>query len=287
MASDHSSHQSSIKSVYPPGVSSSLSKALETDLISADLRFTRTSKSSPYGIYGGPNSGSSSSTYGTKSNRKSSKTQFSEMAKCMLEILDDLQPVPQTLQTTDKNYKHLSSIRLQNSLLTKRDDDTESIDILMKELSNGQSDTSDLSDISSISYRTLPEQHIYEEILYDCLESSQKEGKLYGHYVPPHRAIDRRVDPTANGFAHSVEHRVEAPIHQSHIRHVPHVGSWGRTSNKPKQRSNLYTIFADESERRNICRSLEREFSKRVGIDSNTNSIQSIQTAVDNYGFKA
>ena len=279
-----STDYSTFKTGFPSPLTgvSSLSKAHESELFpSPELRHSinsRPLKSSAYSIYGAPHN-QSSSTYGTKSNRKSTKTHFTEMAKCMLEILDDLQPVPQNSDKTT-SYKHLSSTsRLQNCLLSKRDDETDSIDLLMKELSNGQSDTSDMSDISSISYRTFPEQHIYEEILYEeSLESAPKDHKIYGKYTPSRRSIGS----TANTFAHSTSaKRVDAPIHQSHIRHV---GSWGRTSNKPKQRSNLYQIFADESERRNISRSLEREFSKRNPIDCNTNSIQ---TVVDNYGFKA
>ncbi len=271
---------------------SALSKPHESDLdliTTSELRINATlsttmsrPKSNAYSIYG------NGLTIANKTNRKSTKSHFKEMAKCMLEILDDLQ-VPQNNQITNERQTIFDeSSQLQNSLLLKKPE-TESIDLLMKELSRGQSDNSDISDISSsISYRTLPEHHIYEEILYDCLESGPQQCK-YLHYSPRRQITS--ISST-NTFSHSSVNsiRLDAPIHQNRsispdIKHSNrHVGSWGRTSNKPKQRSNLYSLFADEMERRNISRSLEREYCKRRTVDINAGA--NIQTD-SNYGFKA
>ncbi|CAG2100079.1 unnamed protein product [Medioppia subpectinata] len=304
-------------STLKTGFSSHVSAAaheLDVDLITtSELRIAATlsstttarPKTSPYhSIYGTSGQCSTLTTgasYGSKSNRKSKKTHFTEMAKCMLEILDDLQ-VPQHHTGGHKAdiYKRSASLsastRLQTSILSTQSE-TDSIDLLMEELSS-VGDTSDLSDISSISYRTVPEQHIYEEILYDCLESQQRlpptDSPLYARYIPSHRRAMAATTTTGahlnNKFAHSSvgSIRVDAPIHQSHIRHV---GSWGRTRDKPKQRSNLYTIFADESERRNISRSLEREFCKsRKGVDimvgpNGRNNHHQTIIGVDNYDY--
>lgn len=71
------------------------------------------------------------------------------------------------------HYKYLfpsGDSRISDSAALPKQIGSKSLDAVLTDISR----QSDASDTSSASYRNLPEQHIYEEILYDSLDSKHK-----------------------------------------------------------------------------------------------------------------
>ncbi|RWS31353.1 hypothetical protein B4U80_05262 [Leptotrombidium deliense] len=164
---------------------------------------------------------------------KLSKSKFTEMAKYMLDILDDLQ--------TKKGDDLKSSI--QSTVSNKKVSD--------KHIYQDKSKASQHSDTASeASYNTLPEYHIYEEVLYDCMNSI-KHDESRVQFNEPEKTVSKVSD-------------LHTPIEKMipGLKSTSTAGSWGRRSyNRPKQRSNLYSLFTDSAQRRSISRSLEREWN--------------------------
>ncbi|CAN7989250.1 unnamed protein product, partial [Ixodes hexagonus] len=154
---------------------------------------------------------------------RSAKSRFNEVAKCMLEIIEDLQhkkltdprssrvrqppapPTPQLLRDAHAGGKRCSGVPQQRPV----------------------SDS---------------EYHVYEEVLYDFVSTGSTASDAT---VKPPPLPARPVEP----------------------------------GNRPKQRSNLYSLVRNQEERRNISRSLEqerssdkRELGDEYGFRSLTNS---------------
>ena len=204
-----------------------------------------------------------SGNYSRFPNRKSSsKSRFSQMAKCMLEILDDLK-----IKNTESNNQIYHDARL--TLSKDKLNETESIDSLMKELYSlpGQKDRSDNSEVSSSSYKTFPENHIYEEIIYDCLDnqSQQLNGKFGTTTTTTTTTTKYSGTSSLKDYPLNLNEKMLAvknsrsSLRQNRFERDH--GSWGRSSDRPKQRSNLYSLFSNEMERRKISKSLEREYN--------------------------
>ncbi|KAI1308691.1 hypothetical protein HDE_00412 [Halotydeus destructor] len=195
----------------------------------------------------------------------SSRSRFTEMAKCMLDILDDLQ-VSSTSATSSSSSPEMASSLApsasssdeqlsSNSSAQAMSDDSEpnanctpSAAILngqhkaepmlnashinailekhlkkraAKATASSVSSNLNSSSSSSCSYNTLPEYHIYEEVLYEALEPGTEVN-----------------------------------------------GNLSLTGNRAKQRSNIYSLFSDSENRKSLCRSLGQEYRPTSGLIS-------------------
>ncbi|KAL1435722.1 hypothetical protein MTO96_010507 [Rhipicephalus appendiculatus] len=130
---------------------------------------------------------------------RSAKSRFNEVAKCMLEIIEDLQHK----KITEPRPAKTSSSKLSVTATTA-----------------ASSSSQPLRDTHIDS-----EYHVYEEVLYDFVNSGGSVASELQRPPPPLPA------------------RPSEPGH------------------RPKQRSNLYSLVRNQEERRNISKSLEQEWS--------------------------
>ncbi|KAG8185900.1 hypothetical protein JTE90_028900 [Oedothorax gibbosus] len=173
----------------------------------------------------------------TVSMSKTAKCRFTEVARCMLEIIEDLQL--KKLQSPGENQ-----------------DKPQEKDTIQPPSENIKAvkTAEDLPSSNSETYASAAEYHVYEEIDYDFLSV---------HMLPE---IVKEPPPLPArpkcGMA-----KVPCPPLKKNV-------SATEVRNRPKQRGNLYCLFSDRVERRNISRSLEREW--RDNPDNQE----------DDYGFK-
>lgn len=137
---------------------------------------------------------------------RSAKSRFNEVAKCMLEIIEDLQHKKVTDQPRSSKPKQPASPAATASATTTHS---------FRDVYSGKRTVPPQRPLSDSEY------HVYEEVLYDFVNST---GTASDSPRPPPLPA-RPVDP----------------------------------GNRPKQRSNLYSLVRNQEERRNISKSLEQE----------------------------
>lgn len=150
------------------------------------------------------------------------KRKFTEVAKCMLEIIDDFQKLK--LKSPPRRDVAQFSLHTSRSERLRRSANQYIEDPLSR--AKGCPSRSSLSG----GYRPASEYHVYEEIIYDSMTSS---------FPGRHREVPPPLPARPNGLKKGGGH--------SGQRH------------EPKQRRNLYSIFTEKSDRRYISQSLERE----------------------------
>uniref|UniRef100_T1IIB0 Uncharacterized protein n=1 Tax=Strigamia maritima TaxID=126957 RepID=T1IIB0_STRMM len=175
------------------------------------------------------------------------KSRFSEVACCMLEIIEDLQrqkllsntvtKVEETRSCPSSGVPKETTMQDKNPILSTSPSSSSS-PVMPKELSGA-------------------DYHVYEEIMYDLgighRQNSPKRGSIEtkASVMPP--PLPKRPD---NGLRS--------------------VGSTVSNASQPKQRLNLYSLFQEQSDRRSISVSLEQEWRLE----------QESKTMDDEYGFK-
>lgn len=266
---------------------------------------------------------------GANRSRKSSRSRISEMAKYMLEILDDLQgnseksnknkssrstkePLEDDRspkQSVDHNklpqnffYSGLSNKKegpkaTRNDFITNNNGSNSS----NSGINQFKSNSGIFSDVlSEISYNSLPEYHIYEEIMYEGFHQQKQQQYRtpvsYQSTCPYNGKANLLIDAGRQLVKTECESHFSSPpsYSQDPRDHGWNHGSWGRCTNRPKQRRNLYSLFSDPVQRRTISRSLEREFRSdlthktRTALpnEKNTNSTDP-EVHYCEYGFKA
>ncbi|CAN7983859.1 unnamed protein product [Ixodes pacificus] len=138
---------------------------------------------------------------------RSAKSRFNEVAKCMLEIIEDLQ---------HKKLADPRSNRVRHPAPTTPQ--------LLRDAHSGAKRN------GSVPQRPMSdsEYHVYEEVLYDFVSTGSTTSDST---IKPPPLPARPVEP----------------------------------GNRPKQRSNLYSLVRNQEERRNISKSLEQEWSSDKG----------------------
>lgn len=124
-------------------------------------------------------------------------------------------------------------------------------------------------------YTSAAEYHVYEEITYDLVGDAPVFKALDAPPPLPARPTSMVIKPD-----HLQWTRTPSPPprrSRSALKKGPQnlVGAHIEIRNKPKQRGNLYCLFADRAERRNISRSLEREVR-----------VSGTEVQDDDYGFR-
>lgn len=168
---------------------------------------------------------------------KTAKCRFTEVARCMLEIIEDLQL--KKLQPPGEN---------QDQPQDQETSKPPSEDI------KAAKTVEDPPSTNSETYASAAEYHVYEEIDYDFLSV---------HMLPE---IVKEPPPLPARPKCGIS-KAPCPLLKKNV-------SATEVRNRPKQRGNLYCLFSDRVERRNISRSLEREWRD---IPDNQE---------DDYGFK-
>lgn len=191
----------------------------------------------------------------TVSMSKTAKCRFTEVARCMLEIIEDLQ-LKKLHPDSGKDLQQPPATEPQQP----GDDKVPSGELA--------GDTS--ASIRSETYASAAEYHVYEEIDYDFL-AVHLLPEIVKEVPPPLPA--RPVGMGAKGVP--PRKRAPSPPPRKALL-CPQKRNLTATEvrNRPKQRGNLYCLFSDRVERRNISRSLEREW--RDNPDNQE----------DDYGFK-
>lgn len=194
----------------------------------------------------------------TVSISKTAKCRFTEVARCMLEIIEDLQ-----MKKMQPDATKDSSTASEASKPTEVHPEAKS--------EEGKSTT----DSKSQFYTSAAEYHVYEEIAYDIVGESPPVFKVPD--VPP--PLPARPNIKLVKSDHQRPKAPSPPPRKSRCAQKKNPqsleGSIVEVRNRPKQRGNLYCLFADQAERRSISRSLEREF--RVSGTENED---------DDYGFR-
>ncbi|XP_069693297.1 uncharacterized protein [Periplaneta americana] len=216
------------------------------------------------GLTAPESSSSSESSCTSPTGPNSQSGRFSEVAKCMLEIIEDLQNQTQIPGLVPPGSTPLSppapapsaptpeSGPLPNSPLSSC---TEATGIWGPEMSPG----------ILLRQGTGPDYHVYEEIMYELTTRPRSDPG-----PPP---LPARPDGI---FRSGTTVKKPSPP-QSH---------------RPKQRSNLYSLFREPSARRDISQSLEQEFRgaghprRIVGPRSHTDQDRVIQSEEEEYGFR-
>lgn len=162
--------------------------------------------------------------------KPSAKSRFTEVAKCMLEIIEDLQLQVDTSGTTIKDASAVQALTAAAEM--------------------------DSASAVSVTYHTAAaDYHVYEEILYDFVAGAAAVGRSsdFRDTPPP-------LPARPSGLTQKQERTIFAQTVVSTTLSTE-VSDFGRASrNCPKQRSNLYSLVRDQAERRDISRSLEREW---------------------------
>ncbi|XP_022243575.1 uncharacterized protein LOC111086158 [Limulus polyphemus] len=207
------------------------------------------------------------------------RSRFTEVAKCMLEIIEDLQlkkesdikqrnsdsDNTQASVTTSKNGKDPSEDRSGVLVACKTDCGTNPARHYYRP------SVSRLNEGNIINHQTtgVADYHVYEEIMYDFVT---KKGPRDTDLPPPLPARPTIVtckdqEYLPYFFSESSASALATDTTNS-LRNS--------YSNRPKQRHNLYTIFSNQSDRRTISKSLENEWkSTKKDTDGD-----------DDYGFK-
>lgn len=330
--------QQAISAVLTQGLGQSLGQSLGQGLPPFAVKTTQT----PTDINDGASSDCSYDTTTSTSTSKCSKqtkSRFTEMAKCMLEILDDLQvnkmqpqdnAVPMatgsssspTSSSSTNSNDHLVTITKNNSIdstsSSNEDVDAASVQsdeltltneshinaILDKHLRKRTKAKYEPTSTSDTSYAsTLPEFHIYEEVLYEAMENADRAttnlGRTTSNATPP--LPDKTTELPPSNFTRNCVGRRSANFlnNNNYNRNVDEKmpsshGQW--PSQRPKQRSNIYSLFTDPERRRNISKSLEREYITRAiahdkpDLDASKDAADirsSLVIDTTEYGFKA
>ncbi|XP_054719043.1 uncharacterized protein LOC129228390 [Uloborus diversus] len=177
----------------------------------------------------------------TVSMSKTAKCRFTEVARCMLEIIEDLQ----LENGKDANTNHLedaSSTASEGGALKKENE----------------------------CYTTAAEYHVYEEIDYDFVKPLPNKTL---HEVPPPLPARPSTLFVCPAPSPPPPRKRKSSPKKSPIQLG---GATEEVRNRPKQRGNLYCLFADRAERRSLSRSLEREWRGSGSPDNHE----------DDYGFK-
>ncbi|XP_050026780.1 uncharacterized protein [Dermacentor andersoni] len=153
---------------------------------------------------------------------RSAKSRFNEVAKCMLEIIEDLQHK----KITEPRPAKTSSSKLPAATATAASSSSQPL----RDTHIGGSRAGPISVHQQQQQQTQrplsdSEYHVYEEVLYDFVNSAGSVASELQRPPPPLPA------------------RPSEPGH------------------RPKQRSNLYSLVRNQEERRNISKSLEQEWS--------------------------
>ncbi|CAL1264059.1 unnamed protein product [Larinioides sclopetarius] len=209
----------------------------------------------------------STSSSSTVSISKTAKCRFTEVARCMLEIIEDLQMKKLQPDSTKDSETAESTSPTSAS--------TEKPETLSTDIAN---DSSSSKSNNSECYASAAEYHVYEEIDYDFLTNT----------VPPLPKLQQEVPPPLpvrpNLMVLKPDHQKRVPSPPPRKTRCPLKRNPGplteeattEVRNRPKQRGNLYCLFSDQVERRNISRSLEREWRTSGHSDNQE----------DDYGFK-
>ncbi|XP_037281939.1 uncharacterized protein LOC119174912 isoform X2 [Rhipicephalus microplus] len=154
---------------------------------------------------------------------RSAKSRFNEVAKCMLEIIEDLQHK----KITEPRPAKISSSKLSVTATTAASSASQPLRDTHIGGSRGGPTAVQSQQQQQQTQRPLSdsEYHVYEEVLYDFVNSAGSVTSELQRPPPPLPA------------------RPSEPGH------------------RPKQRSNLYSLVRNQEERRNISKSLEQEWS--------------------------
>lgn len=135
-------------------------------------------------------------------------------------------------------------------------------------------DNASATDSKSQFYTPAAEYHVYEEITYDFVGDPPVfkvpdvppplPARPTTMFAKPDLQRPRAPSPPPRKSRCTLKRGLQGPE-----------GANVEVRNRPKQRGNLYCLFADRAERRSISRSLEREF--RVSGTDNQD---------DDYGFR-
>ncbi|GFV78562.1 uncharacterized protein TNCV_1888681 [Trichonephila clavipes] len=212
----------------------------------------------------------SSATSPTVSISKTAKCRFTEVARCMLEIIEDLQ----MKKLQPDSAKDSEAVQIESTTVT-----TTPIEEQKTSNSDGVLDS---KSSSSECYASAAEYHVYEEIDYDFLSGTVPPLPKLQDTPPPLPVrpnlmvikSDVNHDPQQKRVPSPPPRKTRCPLKRNPC--PPNDDGSTEVRNRPKQRGNLYCLFSDQVERRNISRSLEREW--RVNGYSDNQE--------DDYGFK-
>nr|XP_015922302.2 uncharacterized protein LOC107450885 [Parasteatoda tepidariorum]XP_015922311.2 uncharacterized protein LOC107450885 [Parasteatoda tepidariorum] len=199
---------------------------------------------------------------------KQAKCRFTEVARCMLEIIEDLQ----TKKLQPVESKEQSSVQPTCDTTTSTISASANAkvpEIQLEVLNQPQKPDND-------SYMAAAEYHVYEEIDYDFVK-----GSVPPMDVPPPLPARPSVMFMKPDLPKYHQKRAPSPPPRkgrSQVKKNASItdGHNSEVRNRPKQRGNLYCLFSDRLVRRNISRSLEREW-RSTGTSDNIE---------DDYGFK-
>ncbi|XP_076333798.1 uncharacterized protein LOC143237928 isoform X2 [Tachypleus tridentatus] len=199
------------------------------------------------------------------------KSRFTEVAKCMLQIIEDLQLKKQgdiKETTTDISGTNTETedgnITVEDKPATLASHKTDFGESPSRGCCRASVPRSNKDDLVNRQPMSAADYHVYEEIMYDFVTG---RGIRATDMPPPLPARPTVVACKDQGYF---------PFLLSESRSAS--GSLRNSSNnRPKQRHNLYSIFSDQSDRRTISKSLENEWkSNRRSTDVD-----------DDYGFKS
>ncbi|GFQ68042.1 uncharacterized protein TNCT_292411 [Trichonephila clavata] len=212
----------------------------------------------------------SSTTSPTVSISKTAKCRFTEVARCMLEIIEDLQ----MKKLQPDSAKDSEAVQIESATVPSTPSE--------EQKSSNNDGGLDSKSSSSECYASAAEYHVYEEIDYDFLSGTVPPLPKLQDTPPPLPVRPNLMVIKADGHHDPQQKRVPSPPPRKTRcplkRNPCPSNDEGSTEvrNRPKQRGNLYCLFSDQVERRNISRSLEREW--RVNGYSDNQE--------DDYGFK-
>ncbi|XP_076358568.1 uncharacterized protein LOC143251089 isoform X2 [Tachypleus tridentatus] len=179
-----------------------------------------------------------------KSTGSSSDIRFTEVAKCMVEVIEDLQKQTIDAQRSIDTFSEPVGAPVTTSL-TEKDRGVSKSKLLSSALLSSSGET------NSEMYSNASDYHVYEEIMYDCVT----ESPSVEHEVPPPlpaRPSSLNVkEPNPMLGLNNTACKSDLELHGILKNSV---------KNCPKQRHNLYSIFSDRTDRRTLSHSLEHEW---------------------------
>ncbi|XP_022249352.1 uncharacterized protein LOC111087341 [Limulus polyphemus] len=196
-----------------------------------------------------------------KSTGSSSDVRFTEVAKCMVEVIEDLQKQSIDAQRNIDTSSGSVGAPVTTSL-TEKDRGVNKSKLLSSALLSSSGET------NSEMYSTASDYHVYEEIMYDCIT----ESPSIEHEVPPPL-------PARPSSLNVKEPNLALELNNTACKDDPELHGILKNSvnNYPKQRHNLYSIFSDRTDRRTISHSLEHEWKSSHACLKRTEK--------DEYGF--
>lgn len=240
---------------------------------------------------------SEETTSNSRSLTSSAKCRFTEVARCMLEIIEDLQLKKMHLESVGKNSSDKTTGPPSSAAVSERLHAPGCSALEHRRETNLTANSNDYADDSCVtenktsppsnsSYMSASEYHVYEEISYDFVghnAGSRLLQKAQPADIPP--PLPARPSTLFQKLDHqqassSASSPPQPPCRRDRVSKKTHMFTFGDSSvrDRPKQRSNLYCLFSDQAERRNISRSLEREWRKT--------SCDNSEGQEDDYGFK-